>query len=275
MQRRRRLSNTGERCSARSAAWHAAQPELSGQIPFTPVRSTRQPLSVIKVGTTSTEQRAWLKAGEGVILEELNIKKLEILDDPTKLATATIKPNMPRLGPRLGKQVKSLATTLTTLQQIDAEKVRRLAFGESTEVDGVMLDPEDVHVEMQPFGEGELVATAGKLVVSIDTHVTEELRLEGIARDLVNRIQRDRKEIDLSVDQRIDIGASSANELTLSAISENRAFVENETLSRVTVVPSNELPDWQQALGWEPEHVFEHDIDGAPVWVALRRRAKK
>jgi isoleucyl-tRNA synthetase len=153
---------------------------------------------------------------------------------------------MPRLGPRLGKQVKSLATTLTTLQRIDAEKVRRLAFGESTEVDGVMLAPEDVHVEMQPFGEGELVATAGKLVVSIDTHVTEEVRLEGIARDVVNRIQRDRKEIDLSVDQRIDIGAGSANELTLSAISENRAFVENETLSRVTVVPSNEVPAWQR-----------------------------
>ena len=80
-----------------------------------PLRWTRQPLAVLKVGTTNARERDWLQAGEAVILDELNIKKLEILDDPTKLATATVKPNMPRLGPRLGKQVKSLATTLSTL----------------------------------------------------------------------------------------------------------------------------------------------------------------
>ena len=105
---------------------------------------TRQPLAGIKVGTTNADEREWLQAGEGVILEELNIKSLEILDDPTKLATPTVKPNMSRLGPRLGKEVKMLATTLATLQEIDVEKVKRLAFGESAEVDGHLLDPQDL-----------------------------------------------------------------------------------------------------------------------------------
>ena len=96
---------------------------------------TRQPLGRIKIGTTSAKERGWLLAGEDVILEELNIKELEILDDPTKLATPTLKANMRRLGPRLGKDVKGVATTLTTLGEIDAEKLRKLALlGESTVV---------------------------------------------------------------------------------------------------------------------------------------------
>ncbi len=193
---------------------------------------TRQPLSVVKVGTTSRKEREWLRAGEDVILEELNIKKLEILDDPTKLATPTLKPNMPRLGPRLGKQVKSLAATLTTLQDIDAEKVRQLAFGESTEVDGVLLDPEDVHVEMQPSEEGELVATSGKLVVTIDTHITDELRYEGVARDLVNRIQKMRKEADMKVDDRINVSIVAESGDIGAAVEQNHDLIAGETLVR-------------------------------------------
>jgi len=191
---------------------------------------TRQPLSVVKVGTTSAKEREWLLAGEAVILEELNIKKLEILDDPTKLATPTVKANMPRLGPRLGKQVKSLAQTLTTLQDIDMEKVRQLAFGKSTEVDGVKLDPEDVHVEMQPSEEGELVATSGKLVVTIDTHLTDELRHEGLARDLVNRIQKMRKDADLKVDDRIELSIATGSADIRTAVEKNHDLIAGETL---------------------------------------------
>jgi isoleucyl-tRNA synthetase len=182
---------------------------------------------------------------------------------------------MPRLGPRLGKQVKALAATLATLPETDPEKVRRLAFGESVEVDGVELAPEDVHVEMEPSAEGELVAASGKLVVSIDTHISEELRLEGIARDLVNRIQKDRKDIDLKVDQRIEIGAAVASEVTSTALTTNAEFVEGETLSRLHVFPPAAADDWEESLGWSPEHTFEHTIEGEPIRLALRRRPKE
>ena len=191
---------------------------------------TRQPLSVIRVGTTSAKERKWLESGRDVILDELNIKELEILDDPTKLATPTVKPNMPRLGPRLGKDVKKLATTLTTLQDIDAEKVRQLAFGKSTEVDGVKLEPEDVHVEMEPFAEGELVAASGKLVVAIDSQITDELRYEGLARDLVNRIQKMRKDAGLKVDDRIEIDIETSSDDIVQAVRQNHDLIAGETL---------------------------------------------
>jgi len=236
---------------------------------------TRQPLARMRVGTTDARQREWLRAGEGVILDELNIKELDILDDPTELAAATVKPNMPRLGPRLGKQVKALAAALAALPETDPEKVRRLAFGESVEVDGVLLAPEDVHVEMEPSAEGELVAASGKLVVSIDTQISEELRLEGIARDIVNRIQKDRKEIDLKVDQRIEIGAAVASEVTSTALTTNAEFVEGETLSRLRVFPPAAADDWEGSLGWSPEHTFQHTIEGEPIRLALRRRPKE
>ena len=204
---------------------------------------TRQPLATIKVGTTSATEREWLQAGEDVILEELNIKKLEILDDPTKLATPTLKANMARLGPRLGKKVKPLAATLTTLKDIDPEKVRRLAFGESAEVDGHMLDPEDVHVEMEPSAEGELVTASGGLVVSIDSQLTDELRYEGLARDLINRIQKMRKDLDLRVDARIDVAIKSASADILAAVDQNEGLIAGETLVRDTIAVGGDIPN--------------------------------
>jgi len=224
---------------------------------------TRQPLSKIKVGTTSAKEREWLKAGEAVILEELNIKELEILDDPTLLATPTVKANMPRLGPRLGKQVKSLATTLTTLQDIDAEKVRQLAFGGSAEVDGVRLEAADVHVEMQPSAEGELVATSGKLVVTLDTHLTDELRHEGLARDLVNRIQKMRKDLDLKVDDRIELSIDTESAEIRAAVENNHDLIASETLVAEKIVSG--------APGTEAELEKTDKIEGEEVTIRIGR----
>ena len=204
---------------------------------------TRQPLASIKVGTTNADEREWLQAGEGVILEELNIKSLEILDDPTKLATPTVKPNMSRLGPRLGKEVKMLATTLATLHEIDVEKVRQLAFGESAEVDGHLLDPQDVHVEMEPSAEGELVATSGKLVVSIDSHITEELRYEGLARDLINRVQKMRKDAGMQVSDRIYINVSSECASIIESTKQNDELIRGETLGLKKIRIGQAIPN--------------------------------
>jgi isoleucyl-tRNA synthetase len=139
---------------------------------------------------------------------------------------------MQRLGPRLGKEVKSLASTLTTLPEIDAEKVRQLVSGQTTEVDGVQLDPEDVHVEMEPSAEGELVAASGSLVVSIDSTITDELRYEGLARDLVNRIQKMRKDAELKVDDRIEVSIETASDDIAQAVTRNHDLIAGETLVR-------------------------------------------
>ncbi|MCZ6507666.1 MAG: DUF5915 domain-containing protein, partial [Acidobacteria bacterium] len=227
---------------------------------------TRQPLATIKVGTTDAREREWLQAGEDVILEELNIKKLEILDDPTRLATPTLKANMRRLGPRLGGKAKSVATTLTTLKDIDPEKVRRLAIlGKSTEVDGYTLDPEDVHVEMEPSAEGELVAASGRLVVSIDSHITDELRYEGLARDLINRIQKMRKDLDLKVDDRIEVGIRTESADIIAAVTQYHDLVAGETLVPDPIRVGSTIAS--------PELEKTDKIDGEEVTIQIGRSA--
>jgi len=224
---------------------------------------TRQPLSRLRVGTSNAEERRWLLAGEAVILEELNIKALEIIDDPTKLATPTVKANMPRLGPRLGKGVKSLAATLSTLQDTDMEKVRQLAFGQSAEVDGVLLEPDDVHVEMQPSHDGELVATSGKLVVTIDTEITEELRQEGTARDFINRCQRMRKDAGFKVDDRVWVSVVdtvSAN--ILVALKNFEPLIRGEILALETLRIGVAIP---HEVAVEAEATFEIEGDSTTV----------
>ena len=112
---------------------------------------TRQPLGTMRVGSTSEEERAWVEASRQLILDELNIKDLEVIDDPTQLASVNIKPNLPKLGPKLGKQMKVL---MGGLRNLDPEVARTLAFGGSATVAGFELGPEDVLVQMEAKDEG-------------------------------------------------------------------------------------------------------------------------
>jgi isoleucyl-tRNA synthetase len=215
----------------------------------------RQPLRAIRVGTTSHAEAEWLQTSRDVILDELNIKELEVIEDPTQVATASIKPNMSRLGPRLGAEARHVAAGLA---QLDADRARRLAFGETIEVAGVELTPEDVYVHMEPAVEGALVAAQGSLVVALDPHVDVGLKLEGIARDVVNRIQRMRKEMDLPVEARIDVGISDAHADIVEAIMKNRDIVEGETLSTISAT-GLDLSEMRK----------DHDIDGKTVTVEI------
>ncbi len=215
----------------------------------------RQPLRVIRVGTTSHAEAAWLQTSRDVILEELNIKELEVIEDPTQVATASIKPNMSKLGPRLGAEARHVAAGLA---QLDDATARRLAFGDTVEVAGVELTPDDVYVNMEPAEEGALVAAQGSLVVALDPTIDGGLKLEGIARDVVNRIQRMRKEMDLPVEARIDVGIDEADAEIVEAIEKNRDIVEGETLSNVSTM-SLDLSKLRK----------KHDIDGKSVTVEI------
>ncbi len=216
----------------------------------------RQPLRAIRVGTISHAEAEWLQASREVILEELNIKELEVIEDPTQVASPSIKPNMSKLGPRLGAEARHVAAGLA---QLDPETARKLAFGESVEVAGVELGPDDVYVHMEPAEEGALVAAKGNLVVALDPHVDGGLKLEGIARDVVNRIQRMRKEMDLPVEARIEIGIPESDEEILAAIEQNREIVEGETLSTVSTM-SLDVSELSK----------KHDIDGKPLTVEIK-----
>ena len=217
----------------------------------------RQPLRAIRVGTTSHREAAWLQASSEVILDELNIKGLEVIEDPTQVARPEVVPNMRALGPRLGAGASKVADAL---RDLDADTARSLAFGESVQVAGVELSADDVQVRMHPTEEGSLVAAQGHLVVALDPHIDDKLRAEGIARDLVNRIQRMRKELDLPVEARIEVGIQNAATEILAAIEANRTIVEGETLSKISAAPVATA-----------EITREHDIDGLPVTVEIGR----
>ncbi len=218
----------------------------------------RQPLRSIRVGTTSHHEVEWLEASRDVILEELNIKRLEVIEDPTAVAHPVIRPNMRRLGPRLGARAKEI---MAALAAIEPDAARRLAFGEAVEVAGEVLQADDVFVRMEPASEGDLVQAVGNLVVSLDPQIDAGLRLEGMARDFVNRVQKMRKEMDLPVEARIEVGVSEAAQEIIEAIEANREIVEGETLSRVSTI-SLDLSELRKT----------HSIEGKDVTVEIRRR---
>ncbi|NKB87689.1 MAG: isoleucine--tRNA ligase [Acidobacteria bacterium] len=215
----------------------------------------RQPLRAIRVGTTSHQEAEWLLTSRDVILEELNIKDLEVIEDPTQVATASIKPNMSKLGPRLGAEARHVAAGLAKL---DADSARKLAFGENVEVAGIELTADDVYVNMEPADEGALVAAQGNLVVALDPHLNDDLKDEGIARDVVNRIQRMRKEMDYPVEARIDVALTDADAGIVEAVEKNREIVEGETLSNVSTATLD-----------VSELRKEDDIDGKTVTVEI------
>lgn len=217
---------------------------------------TRQPLGTIRVGTTSESERKWLAAGTDIILDELNIKCLEILDDPTALATVTIKPNLPKLGPKLGKNMKVL---MGGLRNLDADVARTLAFGGTATVAGFELGPEDVLVQMDAAESGFLVSARDNIVVSIDPTLTDELRNEGLAREIINRVQRMRKEAGLEVEDRIRIAYETESSPLLKAIEIHQTLLSDETLSQpVTSLEREFFSD-------------EHTIDGETLRIAFEK----
>jgi isoleucyl-tRNA synthetase len=217
---------------------------------------TRQPLRSVSVGTPNPVERRWLEAVRDVIAEELNVKVVTVVDDPAVLARVTIKPNFPRLGPRCGKDMKDVGQALRAL---DAAGVARFVSGEGAVVAGYELGPDDVLVHMDAAEAGHLVTARGSLVVSLETDIDEDLRLEGLAREVVSRIQKMRKELDLRVDARIALGLVTEGDLA-RALAAHVAYVAAETLATVELGTALDAPTATDAP----------DIDGHPLTITLR-----
>lgn len=192
----------------------------------------RQPLASVKIGTVNSQQRVWIESVREIIIGELNVKTVEVLDDPTQIARVNLKPNFTRLGPRLGARMKEV---IEIIRDLDSETVHRLAFGGRATIADLELSHDDVLVNMEPALSGFLVAARGSIVVSIDPNVSEALMLEGIAREIINRIQRIRKEMNLSVETRIAAAIATEDPILHEVLSRHKVTVEEETLSRITL----------------------------------------
>jgi isoleucyl-tRNA synthetase len=191
----------------------------------------RQPLQKIMIPVDSFQQKEEILAVSNLIKHEVNIKEIELLEDASDILIKQIKPNFKTLGPKFGKDMRLIANEVQNFSKEDINKIEK--FGTiSININGknINLGLEDVEISSKDI-EGWLVANEGQFTVALDVTITEELRKEGVARELVNRIQNARKDSGLDVTDKIKLTVLNFENLQ-QAISENKTYIMSETLTK-------------------------------------------
>ena len=190
----------------------------------------RQPLQKIMIPVESTEQKSSILAVANLIKHEVNIKEIVLLEDASDILVKQIKPNFKTLGPKFGKEMKFIANAIRNFTKEDISKIefnKKIAI----ELEGkiINLDLSDVEISSKDI-EGWLVANEGSITVALDVTISEELRKEGVARELINRIQNARKDKGLEVTDRIKLTVLKFEDLEES-INNNKEYIMSETLT--------------------------------------------
>ncbi|GLB50771.1 isoleucine--tRNA ligase [Neptunitalea lumnitzerae] len=190
----------------------------------------RQPLQKVMIPVLSEADREEITAVADLIKSEVNVKEVELLDDASGVLVKQIKPNFKVLGPRFGKDMKLIASKIAALGQEEIQQIEREG-SITVDINGksVILETEEVEITSQDI-EGWLVANSGALTVALDVTLTEELRSEGIARELVNRIQNIRKDSGFEVTDKINIKLLK-NDTIEKAVLANEEYIKAETLT--------------------------------------------
>jgi isoleucyl-tRNA synthetase len=189
----------------------------------------RQPLSRILVPVLNDKTRAQLEAVADLVMSEVNVKKIEYIDDTSGILVKKIKPNFKRLGQVFGPRLKEVAAFIQGMGQEDIAQLERdNQYSFALNGQQVVLTPEDVEILSEDI-PGWLVASEGKLTVALDITLTEALKQEGIARDLVNRIQNLRKDTGLEVQDKIKISFQNNHPEVNEAITSFEQYIREET----------------------------------------------
>jgi isoleucyl-tRNA synthetase len=189
----------------------------------------RQPLQRIMIPVLDEQQRAEIEAVEDLIKSEVNVKEIELIDDASGLLIKQVKPNFKVLGPRFGKDMKAVTNVIEQLSPEDISTIE-IEGKITVEVNGKMINlvAEEIVITSQDI-EGWLVASSRNITVALDVNISEELKKEGIARELVNRIQNLRKDSGFEVTDTIDVFIQKDGVIE-DAILENINYIKNETL---------------------------------------------
>ena len=192
----------------------------------------RQPLQKIMIPIDSKEQKDEILAVSGLIKSEVNVKEVEVLhdDDASDILVKQIKPNFKVLGPRFGKDMKAVAQAINTFTADDIKKIEQNGVLD-VEINGknVTLEQSDVEITSKDI-EGWLVASSGALTVALDVTLTDDLKHEGIARELVNRIQNLRKDSGFELTDRIAVQLKRDKQI-INAVNTNLEYIKTETLT--------------------------------------------
>jgi isoleucyl-tRNA synthetase len=204
-------------------------------------------------------QRADVEAVADLIRNEVNVKEIKLVGNDAGILVKRVKPDFKKLGPKYGKVMKALAARITGMSQQEIaqfEKDGQFAI----DLDGqqAVVELADVEIISEDI-PGWLVANEGNLTVALDITVTDELRLEGIARELVNRIQNVRKSKDFDITDKITV-TIAPDERTDEAIKTYGDYIAHQVLATsITIAPV------------EGDNVVELDMDGWTLPVTIEK----
>lgn len=218
----------------------------------------RQPLQTLMIPVSSEKAKQQIADMSQLILSEVNVKEIKFVGSDEGILVKRIKADFKKLGPKHGKMMKAVAAAIAVLSQaeiIALEKDGSLAI--NVEGTPVTIDVADVEIRSEDI-PGWLVATEGAVTVALDITVTENLRREGVARELVNRIQNIRKSRDYEITARINV-AIAPSALTDDTVAEYGEYIGRQVLAQAVVVAPVENPLDDERL----------DIDGTEVTVKV------
>lgn len=218
----------------------------------------RQPLQTLMIPVSSEKAKQQIADMSQLILSEVNVKEIKFVGSDEGVLVKRIKADFKKLGPKHGKMMKAVAAAIAVLSQaeiIALEKNGSLAI--NVEGTPVTIDVADVEIRSEDI-PGWLVATEGAVTVALDITVTENLRREGVARELVNRIQNIRKSRDYEITARINV-AIAPSALTDDTVAEYGEYIGRQVLAQAVVVAPVENPLDDERL----------DIDGTEVTVKV------
>ena len=211
--------------------------------------NVRQPLAKVLIPVISEKVRGQLEKVKDLILNEVNVKEAEFITDTAGLITKKIKPNFKTLGKAYGKQMKEIAAAFGTFDQATISAIQEAetagtAYALALPGGEVLLNPGDYQITSEDM-PGWLVATEGLLTIALDIAVTDELKKEGLARELINRIQNARKDGGFAVTDRVlvEIWAEGNDFFEIAAaVDDHYEYVTSQTLSEIDSVSPDPAP---------------------------------
>lgn len=220
----------------------------------------RQPLTSIMIPAVDEAQKMAIEAMSDLIKNEVNVKELQIVDSDNGILVKRVKPDFKKLGPKFGKMMKQAAAAIQGLSQAQIAQLERDG-AISLDIDGnsVNIEAADVEIISEDI-PGWLVANEGNVTVALDVTVTPELRREGIARDLINRIQNIRKSRDYQITDRILIKIEN-NEFTNDAVNAFKDYIASQVLADDIQICGVEAPKDDEIL----------DIDDVKVIINIEK----
>ena len=218
----------------------------------------RQPLSHIMIPSIDATTDGYINSIKDIVMSEVNVKDIKLVDGSNGILVKRIKPDFKKLGPKCGKDMKQVAAALQNMGQeaiAQFEKAGEYTF--TINEQAIVVSTDDVTIFSEDI-PGWSVANDGNITIALDITLTDELISEGIARELVNRIQNLRKSSGLEITDRINLSLAASDSIN-QAIAEHKAYIASQVLAN-NLFLTNQL-----------SNATEVDLDGTPVFIQIEK----